>query len=416
MDIIMGKITLDGKFKRNAFEIKASVLPLDESKSIDISPYVSNIYIVNNYEEFSYTFLKIELEKIPKSSELKEYITSVDSIKIILTIKIIESIDNHVENKDEYLMKDAHFIVMKSGYLKTGSASDLEASAVFDLLPEIPKIIDRKLVNGFFHDCNISEVISSLIEETKIKNKLYNFYISTPENKKQYENIIIPPNGLFKTLEYLQQVYGIYAEDLIVFFTEKEGFIMSSGHVIGNILKPETGIIEIETTLASEKEPKTIRIGYELTDTSLRIKTSEMPSQTNEGKVQREAEGSRVKVIGSNDNNSEVTDCFKGDPVLDSREGPTRVNWTPYDNELLTKKLQNRTRTGFLPISISFADIRPDLFHPCRQFRLVSDSVSLENFEGNWKPVIVSATIKKEGVSATSVGYCSMNVKFVPIA
>jgi hypothetical protein len=102
---------------------------------------------------------------------------------------------------------------------------------------------NKSLFSGVYGNCNIMQMLALITEN--LNNKTY---IVSPDNIREYKQIIFPPSNIFYAIEYLDQYYGVYDRGLKMFYGFDQSIVMPKNYYI------ETGINKVNVSFSSNLE------------------------------------------------------------------------------------------------------------------------------------------------------------------
>jgi hypothetical protein len=86
---------------------------------------------------------------------------------------------------------------------------------------------DKKLINNVFSNNTLKDISIYLIEKS-IKTTNVSLVITPFENNESYHEVIIPPMPLFNCIKFLDNTFGIYSKQPILFYDNKKIYVIKS--------------------------------------------------------------------------------------------------------------------------------------------------------------------------------------------
>jgi len=224
--------------KTEKFLITSSLLNKTTGGSKDISANIENIAIQNDYLENSFPLFVIGLKGT------KELIDEIqfNSVKIYLKISSFIQDDTDMKEDDsDIAVNDVLFETTIRCYDKpvrklNSSAdvdkeetdNDLDNSAAFvkyqiSGIPENLIEKNKTIINEVFEQASMNEILVNIFSSVD-NNELY---IEDSNNKIREKSLLIPPLNLVQTVRYLQDFYGIYEDNLCLYFDINKTYIYS---------------------------------------------------------------------------------------------------------------------------------------------------------------------------------------------
>lgn len=196
------------------------------------------------YEENVFPIIELELtltrelyKKIQKYSNVIYFALDIRRYQVKETDE-----DSSVENMYDYFIQnevlkpfdiDRNPIFEKSNIDKEYDQKENTTNHIMRFSCFMKKHLDfnKELINNIVIENNIKNTMLYVLNS----NKANNILMDEPDNTKKYNQIILPGYNLTRSMEYLQEVYGIYENGIILYFDIKNGYILKKNNIIKKV-------------------------------------------------------------------------------------------------------------------------------------------------------------------------------------
>jgi len=198
-------------------EAKALLSNQEQPVTIDID----GISIVNDYDRKVFPAIRL----VTKLDIVDYYNIQQDNdVKFSVTIKKFNQ--TNLEKNDislfSYIIKDKIFVPMDRDKTPVNNEDGLTAKqdsmpglhGIYTLISEEDLNNNKRMVNTVLSNTDMEGAILYLANRFSSKPVIF----EKPDNQKLYNQIIIPPNNIIRSMKYLDTVYGIYNNGLRIFF------------------------------------------------------------------------------------------------------------------------------------------------------------------------------------------------------
>ena len=401
------------KFEHSRYRIKARLVPngaSSEEEELDIGKAVSELFIYKNYDEqaFPYYRLTAMLSKVVAARiyecwrDAKMYITLTRYIAVNDDQTNEEFTGDYYNNSIEFRIMVINGVPppVQDGVQDDMAAARETLSVVLELAPSIPLEINRRILNGAFHDLKIIDLIASLTSANKPKSD-YRFLLSTTDNMKVYETIFLPPLNYVASLRHLDRVYGMYAGKLVVFLDLKFGYILSSTKitVANGEVATTTAVQHMAQSEAAMNNTGSGGSWFDYDSTTHHLRTFFPLQIAVDGPARKEVGGEQIKLVNMSTEEHAGSVCKRldADSVTPKEAGNSkeRVVWQRYDNPLVVEKLRVESRESYAPQVLMFSSCDLEAFQPNLQWIITSNVETNKMFEGAWRISAMEAVLRK---------------------
>jgi len=188
---------------------------------VELRDSVTRITMHSEYEDYVYPVLQVEL--VMSRSTLLDLQQNLQNIKFKVNIQRSKttqtdkpSISLSERFVDNVILLPIDFDMNVIDQVRnTENSEDNDYQIIIDLIPQEQLDINKNTINGILKNVNMKDVALYCIGKSVSSKKLL---FNEPDNMKTYEQVILPGLNLSSTLQYLQNVYGIYDAGLKLFF------------------------------------------------------------------------------------------------------------------------------------------------------------------------------------------------------
>jgi hypothetical protein len=305
----------------------------------DLGLYVSQLIIVNKYDENNFPYFKVML-RLTREHYMMIQENIIDS-RFVLNIEFMrmltpKKVDGKLPYEKEYIVCKAIDIANYTPPAEEdggiGNATSNNWHLELDLFYEEHLKINEDQFAYNFMNTNVETVITNLIVG-HYKPKIPVIFTAI-DNARQYRAIMIPSMNFIRSLYYIQKYYGIYKTGLKHYSTLTNSFITPPEQIMSRSLSPEKVYFEIVDNNQSEVTVTSLPLVIYNNNYIFRVSANNVTHKT---KVIESAaiSGSNIKASGTTVANHDVTQEGLG-------AGGIKI-----PNLDKTRKLHNKTSNGF---------------------------------------------------------------------
>jgi hypothetical protein len=363
-------------------------LPEDKAP-IDISRSMNDFTIHSYYEECVFPVFQIILY-LNRATHQRIQLNA-SRVKFLLEIRKFDAkITNEADVKKEYETSISNEVLIPFDIDRTPLPISTDAAAgnpnfplQLDCFLERHLLMNKKLINCVAKDVSVKDLILYALNFGKAKNVIF----TLPENEETYDQILIPPLNMTNTIEYLQEVYGIFKSGLLVFFDIKYSYILKR-----DALSPPT----IESGAYQDFESIFFEL-YDLrtlgpdTEGNFEDKAKKCYRiKTSVGQIQLSLADTSSREIGGEDVSfssrtiaERATKRIKSHhysienkgalaiPITNAKSSKEIHQWNNYANEFVEDAYGFELSSSQLQVQIPWRDLDPDLLTPNRRYNLI---------------------------------------------
>lgn len=267
----------------------------------------------------------------------------------------------------------------------------------FSLFNRTSMNIMKAINNIILQDVNVLDTLGVILTKSGVTKLM----INKPDNTKTYDQVIIPPDSLVNTIDYIQRVYGIYNTGVRKFIDWDDVFyLLSNSNSSIPVKKNQYPLVEIFVTEASDSR------GYNegsITDDSsqmYRIITSDKPAG-NLSKASASKEIIGNKLVFSNPKSKKYGTSYDDAgnftfgsgvnvvaPDLSSDiDGDDRIKfyYNDEDNAIREYETQYALEEVNQLLMFTFEDVDINIFTMNRKFKITFEDPQYEEINGIYK-------------------------------
>jgi hypothetical protein len=253
--------------------------------------------------------------------------------------------------------------------------------------------------------------------------------IAQPDNTREYEDIIIPPMSIYESMQYLQEVYGVYESGMVCYSNRSGVHVLPIGgaktHQPLEEVEPLEGILiyikspdEAVTNVGTRKiwEDQELEAG-ELLSIDYLLSADSVAAEARDDST-RELSGEIIKVIGSSIGNrdikygtfltvkpSNVDEIQQATQQNDPVRKRERVFVDRYGDKYSVTRLQSDAVMRAQMVVVSLQDIDGFFIQPNIAIRLVYQNPELNALHGGLYNVaskrLVLTPVERPGIYST---------------
>lgn len=204
----------------------------NENCYIEVSNRIKSFTVINDCASYMFPIAYINI-----LLSVEEY-RQIDKDSTILRLscrKYTVSTNNIISNIYATLFKNLEFSIIDRNYSYIQSNSEMTTSSNteeanllnvrFTLLLKEDLDGASKGLMGNFIETDLQKMIYYLVDSIGGEKKTI---LETPDNTKIYKQIIIPYNTPYRTLKYLDTVYGVYESGMKTYFDFTKNYILNN--------------------------------------------------------------------------------------------------------------------------------------------------------------------------------------------
>lgn len=232
----------------------------------------------------------------------------------------------------------------------------------------------RKNVNNVIKNCNVTDAISYLLSEAGLSNVM----MAQPDNKKIYEEFLLPPLSIIKELEFIDYYYGLFKDGSIIFFDSEYSYIIPYNGTCSvnrkrenrntNIIIPKSTNMSFCNSLCNLKRQGDTDNSYIIAD----YKTINIENQSISNNY---IEGNNTKVVDSNDGTIKMEDS----KAVAKDDNYTRVIQNRTENEWLASALSVQSSSKSVVITARLQDFNESDLTPNKRINVIFEDANYTN-------------------------------------
>lgn len=223
----MPTLTSNNKFNSYYYEIKLNLVTTKDNTTYEYTPFLNKIRVFNDYENNVFPIMTIMLSL---TKEMYERIRDNECCFVISsTTKVINTENDTASNlysETKWLDNEIFYIMDKNKVNFTDNDLNTDNPTVslqLNLFSKKHLEINKILINDNFINCRLIDIIGFIFKSVSIP-----MVIEKIENVKKYNQIIIPPLNLIRSIRYLHDYYVLYDDDMKLFFNYNDGILMNN--------------------------------------------------------------------------------------------------------------------------------------------------------------------------------------------
>ena len=352
-------------YEQSIFAILKVVLRIDVRKKMYILKHKRDIVI------------KLELERIGANVDLEDYVTGPESVFNLMFSVYFNDDD---ENLDVQSLSGREYINETVGN-EFNDEDYFESQNMMEMY-----LFNAKLLQASRYSFN--RVYTSTLMQNAIGHMLgvsghSNVLMSRIENYNVYNELLLPPNPVFRNILYLDQYYGLYEKGSIVFYDLDVLYIINANGKVtakrsGEWTETNIMVPSIETTIpgnAMLRQPKE-KISYailaELDINHQRLSTTKDVSA-----------GSRTRIVTTNDTSVNKIEA-KQERRFDYRNDT--VAFIKKDNIFADTVYQARMEENDAIVYINGNNLDISAFTPNKTYKIIYDEQSKnQRYQGEYR-------------------------------
>ena len=265
------------------------------NETIDLPAHqVTGLSIDENYEEYYFPLIKVKI--VVDSDTYHEIIRNKNNCKINMRVDrfYFEGEDTKEKSITKKFINDTFELIMDEGTddmyqsLKQDENKydyTRRTKNIFDKLDEVVNEMElylfkstisgtKKNINKVLTKCNVSDAIAYLATEANLNNIL----MSQPDNTQIYDEMLLPPLSILRSLEFIDRYYGLYKQGSMIYFGLDYTYILpyngkctayySGETTVTNIIIPKSTNVTHQNMLGSVNKRNDKTKNYILADYS----------------------------------------------------------------------------------------------------------------------------------------------------
>lgn len=379
------KTIMDEQVHYHKYTLKEFMVNIPGEKPVTVRDHqVTDIMIEKDFQVDHFPIMRMRchfdpllLEKIIKNKS-----------KVTFKVRIQKKPSNNAQNKQMpvkdvfnkvfaiYTDIDDPFYDRKLYYLNYGGTGkvnpkqmaprDFDNPVDFYLFSDKELNATKKPINIVFSSINMTDAVVYALGTAGFGNLL----MAPLDNSTSYKQVVLPPMNALETVDFLEQVYGLYNDGAIVFFDYDRGYVIPACPVCKAWAPQEYK----EVVLISKGRNNEGVMGHGSLDYSKEKKfvvniLPESISVESDSDVGNHIVGNKITAIDGRNNS--VTDSAgktnqRGQQAL-------KVVSNRYGNKFAINALSKRRTAGSKIINITLGDVDIDIFKPNRAYKLICE-------------------------------------------
>lgn len=202
---------------------------------IDLSDVLFDFKTFKLYNAFVFPVVAVSVNLTPKQH--KTFANNLDRLQFRLNLEKFQETDISTNNNRMFdKTTDSvykNLILELSDYEKqrfideternnNGFEESIKIPVYMELFKAEHLAINKNPINGIFNDVDMDSLLIHLLKKSKQK-----MLVQKSNRKEKLKQVVLPGKNLAQTIEYLQEVYGIYRSGLRLFFDFDRGYCLS---------------------------------------------------------------------------------------------------------------------------------------------------------------------------------------------
>lgn len=228
---------MTNSLKKYIYEIKLDVV-FSNNTVTNLNSFIKGIKMYYLYETTFFPILQVDLT-LDYTTHTK-ICEDIDKCKFRLNQNLIDYKDFDQDTKksngiSESILKNLNLI--PNDYDKTNYRTDFsemvdgEITMTLELFLKNHLQLTRRQMSNVYSSTQIKNILLDLLNYSN-QNILFN----KPDNKNKIKQLICPSKNLVKTIQYIQETYGIYKTGLRLFFDYTRGYCMPGDYKYGEAM------------------------------------------------------------------------------------------------------------------------------------------------------------------------------------
>lgn len=374
---------------------------------------VKSINIEERFEEYYFPLIKIDIVLDPNT--YYEIIKNKNTCKINLRVDKFYFIENNKSDKSvsRKYINDIFELIMdeatddmynsvkedenKSDYIKRkkDTFNDLtKLNNVFTFYLFKPVVSStKKNVNKLLCNCNVTDAVAYLATVADINNIL----MAQPDNTQIYDELLLPPLSILRSLEFIDYYYGLYKEGSMIYFGLDYTYIIpysakckayySGEKTVTNIIIPKSTNINHTNLLGSLNKKNDKTKNYIVADyTSIGIQNYSISNNY------------------INANNLQAVDSYDaistdGTSTAISKDSSfTKIIENKTMNPYFASIYANQSTSQSTVVSLRLYDYDISSITPNKEFNLIFEDINyIKKYNGKYLVMALSSSFIKEG-------------------
>jgi len=395
-------MALDFESRKYLYNIRLRAIFKDDEFPTRLEADINDLTVYNFYEENVFPIVQIEL--FIDREMFKKIQLNADTIKFSLSVLKYQSDDTIAENSlanptiyqsfidDKILIPydiDRTILpLINKSENDQEERNDKQFPLILNCFLEEHVLLNKHLLSYVTHKADIKSTILYALNKCKAKNILF----SEPDNNKLYEQILIPPLNLSNTIDYLQEVYGIYSSGLNLFFDMKYNYLINKDYKKnppipkGNINEFSKVLLMLMDTTENSLDDYGSFIDTE--NELYKIKLEDRSEFATQDTSIREIGGEAIKFLSrtkSNPNVQRIQDLrhnVSNDSTLKVTNSDIikeNIVWNNYDNPYIESSYKSEMSRRMLKLRVPWEDIDLDLFTLNKRYEITFPSSEMRS-------------------------------------
>jgi hypothetical protein len=399
----MASTVYDNSLLKYRYEINVQTI-IQGKNSMTLDSYLTEMTMYNYYDK--HVFPVIQLEFNLTRDIFYQIQQHADTVMFALSIKrfaMSARTTNTPENSDsyDYYMQN---VIIKPFDINRTPLPQIQPQSTPDPKNPNPTVqnptvfplkvdcffyahleMNKKLITAVLDNCTPGDAILYALNTMGVNNIL----IDSPDNTATQEQILLPGFNLTRTIEWIQEVYGVYITGMRIFFDINYTYILNRDEVYGGYPAvtasgPDSWEITYIDLIDQSKITPDLYGGYYDYDNSrIYMKLIDQSSFITNDTSARELNGEYIKVVSRTKGNrnmqmtqdqmdSITNDITKGDPrVKNGYYAKEKLLLNRYGNPYAAHQHRSlTTASGAIKILVPWSDLDMSMFNPNKRYQL----------------------------------------------
>lgn len=216
---------MNRRLNKYYYDIDIRLIDNENNKIIDINKNFTNLGILFDFKKHVFPVIEVQLSL---DTYLYNLIRTSDcNIRLSILKKELDTLNDYsnLVTSSLYMNNEIFTIIDKTKlvYINDEQEHDIPSLNVTLTLFSMNHLkINKFMFNSNYLNCRPVDIVSLInnINQAKI-------LIERPINQRKYEQIIIPPMNIIEMINYIQNNYSLYKDDLLLFFDFNTYYVMN---------------------------------------------------------------------------------------------------------------------------------------------------------------------------------------------
>jgi len=279
----------------------------------------------------------------------------------------------------------------KVNNIQTSTPRDLSTDYTFFIYKENELIKSKTIINSILTSASMSDAITYCLSIAGISNVL----MSPLTNKNIYSQIILPPFTMLRNLRYLENAYGFYDTEALIFFDTDCNYIIDSSPSC-TAWRPNE-YKQTVFTIRESTNPDVFSPGCVADDKNKNYFINIIPNSIhmfNESVIADQLDGNNLLII--NPSTGQVENIKSN--TIQRGQGTYKLLINNYNNKYSNTALKNKKSEDSNIISVAISDFDIDALTPNKEFLFVFENSAInKKYNGSYRISRTNIIFAKQG-------------------